>query len=219
LAVHFERRQDLEFRIINCRRCRRRITGSSVVKRLWLTGLAGLALSALAVVPAQAEVRIGVVNYSKLMQESPQYKAVQDALRGEFAGKQRELSAQQAALKAKQDKLEKDGTTMTADQRTKAEKELRDGNRDYSQKVSDFQEEATARQNEELSRLQSALIAEVQSYALSQKYDLVLADGVIYAANSFDITSAVLASLQARGATPAAAAPAATPKPAAPAPK
>jgi outer membrane protein len=189
------------------------------VKRLWLTGLAGLALSALAVVPAQAEVRIGVVNYSKLMQESPQYKAVQDALRGEFAGKQRELSAQQAALKAKQDKLEKDGTTMTADQRTKAEKELRDGNRDYSQKVSDFQEEATARQNEELSRLQSALIAEVQSYALSQKYDLVLADGVIYAANSFDITSAVLASLQARGATPAAAAPAATPKPAAPAPK
>jgi outer membrane protein len=177
-------------------------------------GIAGLALSALAVVPAQAEVRIGVVNYSKLMQESPQYKAVQDALRGEFAGKQRELTAQQTALKSKQDKLEKDGATMTAEQRTKAEKELRDGNRDYSQKVSDFQEEATARQNEELSRLQSALIAEVQSYALSQKFDLVLADGVIYAASSFDITAAVLASLQARAAT--APAPASTPKPAAP---
>jgi outer membrane protein len=184
-----------------------------LVKRSWLVEIAGLALGALAVVPAQAEVRIGVVNYSKLMQESPQYKAVQDALRGEFAGKQRELTAQQAALKAKQEKLEKDGATMTAEQRTKAEKELRDGNRDYSQKVSDFQEEATARQNEELSRLQSALIAEVNSYALSQKYDLVLADGVIYASNGLDITSAVLASLQARGAT---AAPAAAPKPAAP---
>lgn len=186
------------------------------MKRSWLVGVTGLALSALAVVPAHAEIRIGVVNYSKLMQESPQYKAVQDALRGEFAGKQRDLTAQQTALKTKQDKLEKDGATMTAEQRTKAEKELRDGNRDYSQKVSDFQEEATARQNEELSRLQSALIAEVQSFALSQKYDLVLADGVIYASPTFDITAAVLASLQARAAAPAAAAPAATPKPPAP---
>ena len=178
--------------------------------------MTGLTLSALAVVPAQAEMRIGVVNYSKLMQESPQYKAVQDSLRGEFAGKQRELTALQTSLKAKQDKLEKDGTTMTGEQHTKAEKELRDGNRDYSQKVADFQEEATARQNEELSRLQSALIAEVQSFALSQKYDLVLADGVIYTSPSLDITAAVQASLQARAATPPAAAPAATPKPAAP---
>ncbi len=186
------------------------------MKRSWLLEIAGLALCALAVVPAQAEMRIGVVNYSKLMQESPQYKAVQEALRGEFAGKQRELTAQQTSLKAKQDKLEKDRATMTAEQLAKAEKEVRDGNRDYSQKVSDFQEEATARQNEELSRLQSALIAEVQSFALSQKYDLVLADGVIYAATTFDITAAVLASLQARATAPAAAAPAATPKPATP---
>ncbi len=165
-------------------------------------------------VPAHAEVRIGVVNYSRLMQESPQYKAVQESLRGEFAGKQRDLTAQQTALKVKQDRLEKDGATMTAEQRNKAEKELRDGNRDYSQKVADFQEEATARQNEELSRLESSLVAEVQSFALSQKYDLVLAQGVIYNASALDITASVLASLQARQATPAAAAPAA-PKPAA----
>jgi len=102
---------------------------------------------------------------------------------------------------------------MTADQRSKAEKELRDGNRDYSQKVADFQEEATARQNEELSRLESSLVAEVQSFALSQKFDLVLAQGVIYNASSLDITASVLASLQARSATPAAPA-ATTPKPA-----
>jgi len=33
----------------------------------------------------------------------------------------------QTSLKAKEDKLAKDGATMTADQRSKAEKELRDG--------------------------------------------------------------------------------------------
>ena len=189
------------------------------MKRSWYVGVVGVLFAVLALSPAHAELRIGVVNYSKLLQESPQAKVVQEALRGEFAGKQRELSAQQAALKAKQEKLEKDGATMTADQRTRLERELRDGNREYSQRVSDFQEEANARQNEELSRLQSALIAEVQSYALSQKYDLVLADGVIYASGGFDITAAVLASLQARGALPAAAPaakPGSAPAPAAP---
>ena len=169
--------------------------------------------------PANAELRIGVVYATKLMQEAPQARAVTEALRNEFAGKQRELSAQQAALKAKQEKYEKDGPTMSAEQRQKAEKELRDGNRDYSQKLNDVQEDFNTRQNEELSRLQSAIVAEVQSYALSQKFDLVLnADGVVFANNSLDITPAVLAGLQARAAaaSPTPAAPAA--KPAAPAP-
>jgi outer membrane protein len=184
------------------------------VKRSWIAGLSGLLLSVAAMAPAQADIKIGVVNASRLLQESPQAKAVQDALRNEFAPKQRELSAQQAALKAKQEKYEKDAATMSADQRAKVEKELRDGNREYSQKVTDFQEDANTRQNEELSRLQSAIVAEVQSYALSQKYDLVLTEGVVYANNALDITAQVLAGLQAHAA--AAATPAA-PKPAAPA--
>ncbi len=125
------------------------------MKRSWIVSIAGLLVSALAVVPAQADIKIGVVNASRLLQESPQAKAVQEALRSEFAPKQRELAAQQAALKAKQEKYEKDAPTMSADQRAKAEKEIRDGNREYSQKATDFQEDANTRQNEELSRLQS----------------------------------------------------------------
>ena len=183
------------------------------MKRLWIVSIAGLLVGASAVLPAQAEIKIGVVNASRLLQESPQAKAVQESLRNEFAPKQRELAAQQAALKAKQEKYEKDAPTMSADQRAKAEKELRDGNREYTQKVTDFQEDANTRQNEELSRLQSTIVAEVQSYAQAQKYDLVLTEGVVYANNALDITAQILAGLQAHA--PAATA---APKPPAPAP-
>ena len=187
------------------------------MKRSWIISVAGLLAGAVATIaPAQAEMKIGVVNAARLLQESPQAKTVQDSLRAEFAPKQRELAAQQAALKAKQDKYEKDAATMSADQRTKMEKELRDGNRDYSQKLNDFQEDANTRQNEELSRLQSSIVAEVRSYALSQKYDLIMTDSV-YSSDALDITAAVLAGLQARAAT--AAAPKAAPPPAAPAAK
>ena len=179
------------------------------MKRFWTVSIAGLLLGALAVLPAQADIKIGVVNAARLLQESPQAKAVQETLRSEFAPKQREVAALQSALKAKQEKYEKDAPTMSADQRARAEKELRDGNREFTQKANDLQEDVNTRQNEELSRLQSAIVSEVQSYALSQKFDLVLAEGVLYSNSALDITAAVLAGLQAHAA-PAA------PKPAAP---
>jgi outer membrane protein len=167
--------------------------------RRWAVVLSGVAALAAVAAPAWADLKIGVVNYSKLMQESPQAKAAQDALRGEFAGKQKELQTQQQSLKSKEDSLQRDSATMTADQRTAAERDLRDGNRELQLKVQQYQDDFNARQNEELSKLQKTLVEEVQNYAQGQKFDLVLADGVIFASPVLDITPQVLSGLQARG--------------------
>lgn len=189
-----------------------------MTSRWCVVGLAGVLALAAAVSPAWADLKIGVVNYSRLMQESPQAKVVQDALRTEFAGKQKELQAQQAALKAREDSLQRDSATMTVDQRTEADKTLRDGNRDLSLKVNEYQDDLNARQNEELSKLQKTLVEEVQNYAQAQKFDLVLAEGVIFASPTLDITPQILTALQARGPrAPAAPAAAAAPKSSAPA--
>jgi outer membrane protein len=167
--------------------------------RRWAVVLSGVVALAAVAAPAWADLKIGVVNYSKLMQESPQAKAAQDALRGEFAGKQKELQTQQQSLKSKEDSLQRDSATMTADQRTAAERDLRDGNRELQLKVQQYQDDFNARQNEELSKLQKTLVEEVQNYAQGQKFDLVLADGVIFASPVLDITPQVLSGLQARG--------------------
>jgi outer membrane protein len=189
--------------------------------RRWVILASGVAALVAAASPAWADLKIGVVNYAKLMQESPQAKAAQDALRGEFAGKQKELQTQQASLKSKEESLQRDSATMSADQRTSAERELRDGNRELQLKVQQYQDDFNARQNEELSKLQKTLVEEVQTFAQAQKFDLVLADGVIFAAPVLDVTPQVLSALQARGvrapaasspATPKAGAPAAAPK-------
>jgi len=186
--------------------------------RRWGIAMAGATVLA-AVSPAWADLKIGVVNYAKLMQESPQAKAAQDALRGEFAGKQKELQTQQQSLKGKEEALQRDSATMSADQRTAAERDLRDGNRELQLKVQQYQDDFNARQNEELSKLQKTLVEEVQNFAQGQKFDLVLADGVIFASPVLDVTPQVLSALQARGVrspTPTGAAPA-TPKAGAPA--
>jgi outer membrane protein len=171
------------------------------------------AASLVAVSPARADIKIAVVDFGRLAEESPQAKAATEAMRAEFAPRQRELQTLQAAGKAREDKLAKDGATMSADQRTKAEKDLRDGAREFQRKQQELQDDVNARRNEEMSRLQRALIEEVRTYAKAQSFDLVVADGVVYANPGLDITAAVLAQLQshAGASTPAAAAPATPP--------
>ena len=146
--------------------------------------------------PAWAELKIGVVDYGRLVEESPQAKAALETIRTEFTPKQRDLQSQQASLKAKEDKLQKDGATMSQDQRTNAEKDLRDGYRELQRRQSEVQDDFNARRNEEMSRLQKMLIEQVRTYAKAQNFDLVIADGVIYTTPTIDITPAILAQLQ-----------------------
>jgi outer membrane protein len=176
-----------------------------------------MALSgAVVALPAWAEAKIGIVDFQRLGVESPQGKAALESMRAEFAPRERTLQAQGQALKAKEEKLQKDGATMSEDQRQRAEKELRDGARDFERQRGELQDDETARRNEEMSRLQRTLLEEVRAYAKAQNYDLVLAgEAVLYATSGNDITPAVLSALQARGATtPAATKPAASPAPA-----
>lgn len=161
--------------------------------------------------PALAELRIGVLDFGRLVDESPQGKALLESLRTEAATKQRELQTTAQQLQAKQDKLNKDRATMTAEQISRAEKELRDGQRDLARRQAEIQDDFNARRNEETSKLQRTLLNEVQTYARGQGFDLVITDGVIYANPTLDITPAVLQLLQSR-APAGATAPAATPR-------
>ena len=156
--------------------------------------------------PAQAEIKVGVVNYSRLMQDSPQAKVALDAIRAEFAPREKDLQGQQVTLKSKEERMQKDAATMSEGQRSSAEKELRDGYRDLARKQQEVQDDFNAKRNEEMQRLQRTLVEEVQAYAKTQNFDLVLAEGVIYFNNSMDITPAILTALQARKGTAAPAA-------------
>lgn len=188
-----------------------------IVKRIVPSAVFTSLLALGAVSTAHAEIKIGVVDTQRLMNDAPQAKSAIDQIRNEFAPRERELQTLGASLKAREEKLAKDSATMTEAQRTAAEKELRDGYRDAQKLQAEIQDDLNARRNEELSKLNRVLIEEVNSFAKAQGFDLILTDGVIYRTNALDVTGAILTAMQAR--KPAAAAPAAAPKPAAPATK
>jgi outer membrane protein len=160
---------------------------------------------------ASAEIKMGVVNFQKLLEEAPQTKTAMQTLENEFAPRRRELLTMQNDLKAKDEKLQKEGAVMAEADRAKAEKSLRDQQREFSRKAGEFQDDASTRKNEEIGKVQRYLVQEIQGYANAQGYDLVLGDGVFFAKGPLDITANVLAVLNTKPATLPATAPASAP--------
>jgi outer membrane protein len=155
----------------------------------------------LAAQQASAEIKIGVVNFQKLLEEAPQTKTAMQALENEFAPRRRELLTMQNDLKSRDEKLQREGAVMAEADRVKTEKALRDEQREFSRKAGEFQDDASARRNEEIGKVQRYLVQEIQGYANTNGFDLVLGDGVFFAKPTFDITANVLSLLATKPAT------------------
>jgi outer membrane protein len=165
--------------------------------------------------PASAETKMGYVNFQKLLEDAPQTKAAMQALENEFAPRRRELLTMQNDLKARDEKFQKENAVMSEADRAKAEKQLRDQQREFSRKAGEFQDDASTRRNEEIGKVQRYLVTEIQGYATAQGYDLVLGDAVFFAKGPLDITANVLAVLGTKPAVLPAAAPSPAKSPAA----
>ena len=160
---------------------------------------AGLLIGALMLAAganAQIEgLKVGVVSVNRLLEQAPQFRSAMEALQEEFAPRQRDLVALQRTLQEKTETYERDGAIMAETERLNLEREIREGQRDFTRLQGDLNEDANIRQNEELSRLQSTLLQEVQNFARSASYDLVVADA-LYFSTAIDITNDVLEALE-----------------------
>jgi outer membrane protein len=189
-------------------------SGSKRVRTFGLSLLIASALGAVAgTASAQANLKIGVVNVGRLLEQAPQSKVVTDKLQKEFEPRQQTILAARQKLQAQQDTFQKDQAVMGEEERVSLERQIREGQRDLQRNENEYLEDLNARRNEELGKLQREVLQRVQAYASAQKFDLVVADA-IYFSSAVDITAAVIAALNQPGS--AAPAPA---QPAPPAPK
>jgi len=147
------------------------------------------------------ELKVGFVNVGQLIGEAPQAISVREALQEEFAPRQREILALQGELKEQQEQIQRDLEVMGPDERRNAENALRRDERELARQQQEFTEDLNLRQNEALRQLQGELLREVQTFATSAGYDLILAEGVVYASPAIDITAQVLEGLKANFAS------------------
>ena len=151
--------------------------------------------------PAQAqEFKAGFVNTDRIFREASTAKAAQAKLEQEFSRREKELVDLGNTLKTATDKFEREAPTMAESQRTTRQRQLVDQDRDFQRKRREFQEDLSARKNEELSQVLERANKVVKQVAEAEKYDVILQEAV-YINPKHDITDKVIKALNAAAAT------------------
>ncbi len=143
---------------------------------------------------AQAADKIAIVNMSNLFQQVAQNTGVSKTLENEFKGRASELQRMEGDLKTKMQRLQRDGATMKASERSKLEKDVMTQRESFSSKAQSFEQDRARRSNEERGKLVTRIQSAVKKVADDQSIDLVVdASTVAYNSSSIkDITSDVL---------------------------
>jgi outer membrane protein len=142
-------------------------------------------------------MKIGFVNVAKVIEESPQGDHVKKSLEEEFAPKQQKLMDDEKSLRQLGDRLRRDGALMTESQRSKLERDAVAKERELKRKQDSFREDLNFRRNELLMELQQKVMKTIQDYAKKNQYDLLVAEGVLYASDAIDVTDDIIQLLKA----------------------
>ena len=150
------------------------------------------ALATFAASVSAADYKIGVVNAVRVLEAAPQADAARKKLEKEFASRDRELVAAQKSLKGLEDRMVKDGAIMSDTERSRLERDIVNKRRELKRDQEEFREDVNFRRNEEFGKIQRDIVEAIREVAKSQKFDLVLGEGVIFASKAVDITDSVI---------------------------
>jgi outer membrane protein len=164
------------------------------LKKLFVVASALLALTGAS---RAQEIKIGYVNSERVLREATPAKAAQAKLEAEFSKRDRELADQGARLKAGADKLDKDGPTLPEAERNRRQRELVEQDRDLQRKRREFQEDLNQRKNEELSTVVERANRVIKQLMDTEKFDLILTEGVYFVSPRIDVTERVIRALNA----------------------
>ena len=153
------------------------------------------ALATSAAVQAQ-DFKAGFVNTDRIFREANSAKAAQAKLEQEFSRREKEIIELGNTVKSASEKFERDAPTLSESQRISRQKQLVEQDRELQRKRREFQEDLTARKNEELQQLLERANRIVKQVAEAEKYDAVFQEAV-YINPKFDITEKVIKALNA----------------------
>lgn len=164
--------------------------------------LSVVALFAMSVGTASAELKVITIRAGELVQASPVFKSGQAQIKAEFEKRKTDLEAEARKLGDDVKKFQREADVMSSEARAKTEKDLSTRKVDFDYKQRQFGEDFQKRDRELSDKLMNNIKEVVVQIAKEQGADLVLQDPV-YSAPGIDVTDLVVKRLQAGSAGPA----------------
>ena len=154
---------------------------------------------------AAAEAKLGYISASELLEKSPQSESASAKMEQEFTPRRNKMQADLKEIKQLEDKLAKDGATLTEAERGKLERDILVRKRDISREQDSLREDLNMRRSDELAKLQQVVREVIQSIGKEENYDLIFFDGVAYASPKTDLTEKAMQRLREKAKDAAAA--------------
>ncbi len=161
-----------------------------------IAGLLMLGTLAMPVVINAAEIKIGFVNGTRLVEESPQAQAAAERIKKEFDPRQQDILTAQKQLRDREERFLKDSSFMSASEKQNKEREIVSAQRELRLKETELREDFTIRRNQEMAKVWEVLRDTIQTYGKDEGFDLILFEGVSYASADVDVTDDILKHLK-----------------------
>ncbi len=143
------------------------------------------------------DLKIGIVDLHRVLQESPQAKSISKQLEEKFKPRQQKLIAEQKQLKADVDKIRRDATIMTAAQKTQLQEKITREQRELERSGANYQDDLNAAQAKATQQFFDKVTVALDKVAKTDGYDLILQkENVPYSAPQMDITKQIIAALK-----------------------
>lgn len=137
--------------------------------------------------------KIGVVDLQKIMQTSPQMKAIQQKLENQFKPRRDKLVAMEENLKKDMEEFKRDSAVMSQTQKKDLEKKIVTKQQSFERQGQQYQQELSTAHNEAMEDLYGKIRKAITKVADSEKYDIVLQkDAAPFSVDKLDITANVM---------------------------
>ncbi|MDT8451749.1 MAG: OmpH family outer membrane protein [Gammaproteobacteria bacterium] len=141
---------------------------------------------------AAGDLKIGYVSVERLLAQAPQVEAVNTAMIERFGGKKEELQKLEEEIKTMQENYKRNELVMIEDKLDELKNKLIAKLQTFKQMEAALNQEVSTMRSQELAILQKSVRDIINEIATKDKYDLILSEGVVYAADRLDITEVVL---------------------------
>ena len=141
---------------------------------------------------ANHEYKIGFVNTSRVLKEAPQARKVEERLKAEFEPREEQLKLKRQEILQIEEQLKSIEIQLTVNTRRKLEREIRLKVSQLKFLEQEFREDQNLRRNEEIRELQQVIANVLLKLGDSERFDLILTEGVSYVSNKIDITVQVI---------------------------
>jgi len=146
---------------------------------------------------AMAEMKIGILDLGKVVDNSPQATEIRESLQREAQKRERDLRAKVEQLQKLEEKFKRDSAVMSDSEVRRLERDILSRQRKLSSEKKDHEAEMSLRLNEEREKLYKHISEVVRKIGKQDGYDVILTpQSVAYFDPKLDISDKVLSQLK-----------------------